>query len=138
MIIEIGTKQNKCVNGTCTNKLLRDSGCFLCSNETGDEKCLTCIDDHLLFYGKCVECVSTELCPFNNTNATKCIKGDYSHCGFGGIGCKNHKCNMGGIGILIGCCVAVVVVALVVVVLYRRHKKKQASEGYSTITQEAL
>ena len=70
MKLDIGIFQNKCVAGTCTNKTLRDSGCFLCSNENGDdERCVTCIEDHIVRGGTCVECSQTEVCPFNNSNS---------------------------------------------------------------------
>ena len=131
------TNQSRCVDGTCTNEELRDSGCFICSNETGVDKCETCIEDHLLFYDKCVDCLTTEDCPFNNTNTTKCTNNDYSHCGFGVIGCKNHQCNMGGIGILIGCSVAVVVVPLLVFLIVHFFRKT-AHNGYIMLSKDPL
>ena len=70
----IGTNQKRCVDGTCTNQTLRDSGCFMCSNEHGgDERCVTCIEDHIVYDGTCVGCLSMEDCPFNNSDEIDCV-----------------------------------------------------------------
>jgi len=63
--LKTGTNQGRCVDGTCTNQALRDSGCFLCSNE----KCVTCIENYTVRDEKCVECSQSEVCPFNNSNS---------------------------------------------------------------------
>ena len=133
-----GTNQERCLNGTCVNKKLRESGCFLCSNtQHGGEICMTCIEDYLLFYGKCVKCLSTEVCPFNNTNTTKCIDGDYSHCGFGKIGCNNHKCDMRGNDIMIVVFSIVVfgVIFAVCIIKYMEKNKPPSTEETTLITQ---
>ena len=132
------TNQNRCVKGTCTNERLRDSGCFLCSNGTsGNERCVTCIEDHIFYYWTCVECLSTEVCPFNNYESVECANNDYSHCGFGSIGCRNHKCDMRGIPILIGCVAAFIVVSAIAVVIVCLVKKKSHND-YSQLSQDPL
>ena len=96
MVIIIGAKQNRCVDGTCTNERLRDSGCFICSNEHGgDERCVTCIEDHIVYDGTCVGCLSMEDCPFNNSDEIDCVdEHDLSHCvdELDAVSCSDHVC----------------------------------------------
>ena len=111
--MSIGTNQNRCLKRICTNEALRESGCFICSNETGDEKCVTCLKGYVLYYGTCVNCSKNEKCPFNNTGKVKCVDGDYSHCGFGSVGCKNHQCDMKGRTAFIWCTVSVIIIVII-------------------------
>ena len=79
----MGTNQERCPDGTCSNKTLRESGCFICSKQHGDddEKCETCLEDHIVYDGRCVGCLSMEVCPFNNSDVVYCIdEHDLSHC----------------------------------------------------------
>ena len=99
MKLDIGTNQNRCVDGTCTNETLRDSGCFICSNEHGgDERCVTCIEDHIVYDGTCVGCLSMEDCPFNNSHEIDCVdEHDLSHCVDvpDAVNCSDHVCISG-------------------------------------------
>ena len=95
------TNQNRCVDGTCTNETLRDSGCFICSNEHGDERCVTCIEDHIVYDGTCVGCLSMEVCPFNNSDEIDCVdEHDLSHCVDepDAVNCSDHVCIYGTCG----------------------------------------
>ena len=80
----MGTNQGRCPDGTCSNKTLRESGCFICSKQHGgggDEKCETCIEDHIVYDGRCVGCLSMEVCPFNNSDVIYCVdEHDLTHC----------------------------------------------------------
>jgi len=105
--INMDTNQENCPSGTCSSKTLRESGCFICSKQNGgdDEKCETCLEDHIIYDGKCVECLSMEVCPFNNSDVVYCIdNNDLSHCvDDNPLECLNHgciseKCSSGVIG----------------------------------------
>ena len=129
--------QERCVDDICRNDASRKSGCFLCSNETGSEKCKSCIDNYVLFYGNCTGCLSTEVCPFNNTGTVKCTNKDHSHCGFFSVGCVDHQCDKKGITIMIVCGVALIIL-VVTVVLVVRFIKKRNYMGYIKMNQDAL
>ena len=95
----MNTNQERCPDGTCSNKTLRESGCFICSKQHGgdddDEKCETCLEDHIVYDGRCVGCLSMEVCPFNNSDVVYCIdEHDLSHCVDepDATNCLNHVC----------------------------------------------
>ena len=96
MKINTGTNQGRCADGTCTNDELRKSGCFLCSrNESGDEYCVTCVEDHIVYNGTCVGCLSMEVCGFNNSDVVYCVDDvDLSHCNTSNnpTNCSDHFC----------------------------------------------
>ena len=92
----MGENQGRCPDGTCSNKTLRESGCFICSKQHGDdEKCETCLEDHIVYDGRCVGCLSMEVCPFNNSDVVDCIdEHDLSHCVDepDATNCSDHVC----------------------------------------------
>ena len=100
----MGTNQERCPDGTCSNKTLRESGCFICSKQHGgddDEKCETCVEDHIVYDGRCVGCLSMEVCPFNNSDVVYCIdEHDLSHCidEPDAANCSDHVCIYGNCG----------------------------------------
>ena len=98
----MGTNQGRCPDGTCSNKTLRESGCFICSKQHGgdDEKCETCVEDHIVYDGRCVGCLSMEVCPFNNSDVVYCIdEHDLSHCvDDNPLNCSDHVCIYVGCG----------------------------------------
>ncbi len=131
------TNQKRCVEETCTNETLRDSGCFLCSNEHGGERCVTCIEEYISYFGTCIKCSQDEECLFNGTRTAKCKTKYDSHCGFGVIGCRKHECDMNGIWIMVGCSLAVVIIpSLVVAVVF--IAKKMAYMGYIKLNHDPL
>ena len=131
------SSQNRCVNSVCTNKTLRDSGCFLCSDEPVYERCVTCIEEYISYFGTCIKCSQDEECPFNGSRRAQCKTKYDSHCGFGVIGCKKHECDMNGIWIMVGCSLAVIVIpSLVVLAVYLA--KKMAYMGYIKLNHDPL
>ena len=63
VIIDIGDDQGRCSEWTCTNEGLRQTGCTSCAEGT----CLRCADKHIKYDGRCVECLTSEDCVFNNS-----------------------------------------------------------------------
>ena len=97
----MSSNQGRCPVGTCSNKALRESGCFICSKQHGDdEKCETCLEDHIVYDGTCVGCLSMEVCPFNNSDVGDCIdEHDLSHCvDQNPLNCSDHVCISVGCG----------------------------------------
>ena len=67
---------SRCPTNMCSNSL-RSDGCLFC--DTGDNNatiCTTCLMDHILFNGTCVQCVGWESCEFNNSNSLNCTDGN--------------------------------------------------------------
>ena len=98
MRVDIGTKQGNCAVGTCSNITLRESGCFICSNGGDGDECVTCLNNHIVFNGRCVGCLGMEDCPFNNSDEVECVDGnDLSHCNQSNnpAGCSDHVCLYG-------------------------------------------
>ena len=66
-----------------------------------DDYCMTCGEDHILYNGTCVGCLSMEVCPFNNSGEIYCIdNSDLSHCikSRNPSGCSDHACLYGNCG----------------------------------------
>jgi len=86
--------QTRCPEGTCENKTLRESGCFMCSGNGGDNNCVSCLEGYILYNGMCVKCLSMEVCPFNNTDKVYCVNDDdLTHCDVpNSVKCLNHVC----------------------------------------------
>ena len=97
MKVNIGTNQGNCPVGTCSNNTLRESGCFICSNGGDGDECVTCLNNHIVFNGRCVGCLGMEDCPFNNSDEVECVDGnDLSHCNqSNATGCSDHVCLYG-------------------------------------------
>ena len=80
---------------------MRESGCFICSKQHGDggddEKCETCLEDHIVYDGRCVGCLSMEVCPFNNSDEIYCVdEHDLTHClDDNPFNCSDHVCVSG-------------------------------------------
>ena len=67
----------------------------MCSND----KCVTCIENHIVYAGTCVDCLSIETCPYNNSDEIYCVdEHDLSHCGAGAENCSDHACISGNCG----------------------------------------
>ena len=67
--------QKNCPSMICPDSL-RSQGCLFCENSSNNKKtkkCISCLEDHILFNGTCVECLSMEVCPFNNTDEVYCL-----------------------------------------------------------------
>ena len=124
------------MDGTCKNQKLRDSGCFVCSKgKNGDEKCVSCIEDHILFYGTCVTCLPNEECSFNNSADVECVDHDFSHCGTRGTGCKDHKCKRVSLTvILLSVSLSAAVIGLVILAIFMRIKIKNIKKQYEYLS----
>jgi len=98
------SNQDNCLKGTCKRNTLREHGCFMCSGDGADNNCETCVDGYVRYAGECVKCLSTEQCPFNNTNEIFCIdNNDLSHCNVAGAtNCSDGVCSACGNGIVEG------------------------------------
>jgi len=96
--IDFGSSQSACVSGTCSNEGLRNSGCFMCSEDGNGDSCVSCLKGNVLYVGRCVECLSYETCPFNNNNEIYCVNdSDLSHCLLPDAkSCSGHVCAICG------------------------------------------
>ena len=56
--------------------------------------CITCIENYIVYNGGCVECLSMEDCPFNNSDEVYCIdNNDLTHClDNNTLNCSDHIC----------------------------------------------
>jgi len=98
--IYMGDNQGRCSYGVCSKKEMRESGCFMCSNGGSGGECMTCLENRIVFNGRCVECLASEKCPFNNSGVVYCVDDkDLSHCSeTNPINCTDHVCVYGVCG----------------------------------------
>ena len=111
----------------------------MCSNETdSDERCVTCIENYIVYDGICVECLSKEMCPFNNSKQANCTDDDHSHCGFFSTSCNNFNCQSIDSYILIAIFVAIAVLLGIpsVILLTVFFTRRVSNRGYGKMNQD--